>query len=157
MGPTNPAKTRSKRYAEKYIKKFETVKKNGKQKRFPDFIITGVQKCGTTGLMHYLQGNPYLKAVPGEAHYFDSAINYAKGLVRDSNYSASSDFWIFHSPQRRPQIGFYPQIGGPQIGETTVKNFERNEKFTMIYFFEPVRSIVVHGKNARSSSLSQSL
>ena len=42
--------------------------------------------------------------------------------------------WIFQFPQRRPQIGFYPQIGGPQIGESTVKNFERNEKFTMIYF-----------------------
>ena len=120
MGPTNPAKTRSKRYAEKYIKKFETVKKNGKQKRFPDFIITGVQKCGTTGLMHYLQGNPYFKAVPGEAHYFDSAINYAKGLVRDSS--------------KKNLKGIYNDL-----------------------FFEPVRSFVVYGKNARSSSLSQSL
>ena len=44
-----------------------------------DFIITGVQKCGTTGLLHFLKGNPYLIAVPGEAHYFDSFINYPKG------------------------------------------------------------------------------
>ena len=29
--------------------------------------------------MHYLKGNPYFKAVNGEAHYFDSWINYPKG------------------------------------------------------------------------------
>lgn len=74
-----PNVMRSKRFAEKYVQKFEIKNKAGKNKKFPDFIITGVQKCGTTGLLHFLKGNPYLIAVPGEAHYFDSFINYPKG------------------------------------------------------------------------------
>ena len=70
-----------------------------------------MQKCGTTGLMHYLQGNPYLKAVPGEAHYFDSAINYAKGLVRDSNYSASSICGFFIPHKDVHNTGFIHKSG----------------------------------------------
>ena len=30
------------------------------------------------------------------------------------------DLWIFHDQEICPQIGFFPQIGGPQIGESTV-------------------------------------
>ena len=30
------------------------------------------------------------------------------------------DLWIFRAPKNRPQIGFFPQIEGPQIGGCTV-------------------------------------
>jgi len=49
------------------------------KKKFPDFIITGVQKCGTTGLQRFLMGNPFLRSSPGEAHFFDNDENYALG------------------------------------------------------------------------------
>jgi len=50
-----------------------------KQRMFPDFIIVGSQRSGTTSLYHYLTDHPQINAaVVKEIHFFDLA--YQKGL-----------------------------------------------------------------------------
>ena len=56
-----------------------TEKKHIKLK--PDFIICGVQKCGTTSLLKYLSQHKQIEFQPGgtEIHFFDNSENYKKG------------------------------------------------------------------------------
>ncbi len=47
---------------------------------YPDFIVVGAQKCGTTALYAQLAGNPSIcLSTVKEVHYFDLEENYAKG------------------------------------------------------------------------------
>ena len=52
----------------------------GHKRRFPDFIVIGMQKCGTTALQYFLNYHPQLKSPSeGELHYFEREGNYQKG------------------------------------------------------------------------------
>ena len=49
------------------------------EKRLPDFIIIGMQKCGTTALKYYLGIHPNLLAPDrGEIHFFEKDTNFNK-------------------------------------------------------------------------------
>ena len=51
----------------------------GLYKRWPEIIITGMQKCGTGALKDYLLNNPFLEwSSVGESHFFDR--KYGQGL-----------------------------------------------------------------------------
>lgn len=56
-----------------------------RQRPFPDFIIIGAQKSGTTSLYHYLAQHPQIKpSYEKEVHFFDGGLspdvdNYEKG------------------------------------------------------------------------------
>ena len=53
---------------------------SGHLRRLPDFIIIGVQKCGTTALYKYLEEHPdVLPALTKEIHFFDN--NYHRRLT----------------------------------------------------------------------------
>lgn len=74
-------------------------------RKYPDFIITGVQKGGTTSLFAYLDQHPQLKlSRPKEVHFFDD--NYQKGMRFYKRYfplkwnqrktGEASPYYIFH-------------------------------------------------------------
>ncbi len=47
------------------------------EKRLPDFIIIGMQKCGTTVLKYFLEAHPKLIAPKlGEIHFFEKDWNF---------------------------------------------------------------------------------
>lgn len=53
----------------------------GVRKRFPDFVIIGMQKCGTTALQYFMNFHPQLKSPSeGELHFFEREGNYRKGF-----------------------------------------------------------------------------
>lgn len=45
----------------------------------PDFLIIGVQKCGTSWLAHLLRQHPEVYISDGEVHFFDKVHNVRKG------------------------------------------------------------------------------
>ena len=49
------------------------------EKRMPDLIIIGMQKCGTTVLKYFLEAHPKLIATVGEVHFFEKDENFEKG------------------------------------------------------------------------------
>ena len=50
------------------------------EKRMPDLIIIGMQKCGTTVLKYFLEAHPKLIApTVGEIHFFEKDWNFEKG------------------------------------------------------------------------------
>jgi len=52
----------------------------GNRRKFPDFIVIGMQKCGTTALQYFLNYHPQLKSPSeGELHFFEREGNYQKG------------------------------------------------------------------------------
>ena len=56
------------------------------EKRLPDFIIIGMQKCGTTALKYYLEVHPNLLAPDrGEIHFFEKDGNFNKVMKRSVN------------------------------------------------------------------------
>lgn len=56
------------------------AKENGVRKRFPDFIVMGMQKCGTTALQYFMNFHPGMRSpVDGEVHFFEREGNYRKG------------------------------------------------------------------------------
>jgi hypothetical protein len=53
---------------------------SGNFRILPDFIIIGVQKCGTTSLYNYLTQHPEIEsAISKQPHYFD--INFGKKII----------------------------------------------------------------------------
>ncbi len=51
------------------------------QRRFPDFLVIGANKCGTTTLYNYLIEHPNIKsASKKEIHFFDNPGNFSKGV-----------------------------------------------------------------------------
>lgn len=55
------------------------------EKRLPDFIIIGMQKCGTTVLKYFLEAHPKLIAPKlGEIHFFEKDWNFEQ--VRKKNF-----------------------------------------------------------------------
>ncbi len=63
----------------------KTLEKNSIK---PDFIICGVQKCGTTSLLKYLSQHRQITFSPPdtEIHFFDNPVNYKKGISEFSKH-----------------------------------------------------------------------
>ena len=55
-------------------------RKRWQRRRFPDAIIAGAKKCGTSTLQTFLTMHPGLEVAPGEVHYFNQPKNHQKGL-----------------------------------------------------------------------------
>ena len=58
-------------------------KKKKVEENFPNFIIDGVQKSGTTTLHKYINQHPEIFMPTGkhqETNYFDTGENYSKGI-----------------------------------------------------------------------------
>lgn len=51
----------------------------------PDFIIMGVNKCGTTAASFFLSNHPELQKAQGEPNFFNMDANYKKGYKWYSN------------------------------------------------------------------------
>lgn len=53
-------------------------------KSYPDFLIIGAQKAGTTALYHYLIQHPQIlpNKTYKEVHFFDKSENYVQGIGR---------------------------------------------------------------------------
>jgi len=47
--------------------------------RYPDLIITGAKKCGTTALKIFMNYHTWFQDTPGERHFFNRPTNWAKG------------------------------------------------------------------------------
>jgi len=56
------------------------------KKSYPDFIIAGAPKCGTTSLYYYLQQHPEIFLAPKEIHYFGKDLNIKNQLNDFSVY-----------------------------------------------------------------------
>ncbi|CBY07236.1 unnamed protein product [Oikopleura dioica] len=68
------------------------------EKRLPDFIITGMQKCGTTVLKYFLEAHPKLITPKlGEIHFFEKDWNFEQGKewYLDKMPNASPELLIF--------------------------------------------------------------
>lgn len=63
--------------------------------RFPDFIIVGAMKCGTTSLHKILSSHPEIFIPEREIHFFDI-----------DDISQHPDFFIFSNGN-----WYYPQLG----------------------------------------------
>jgi hypothetical protein len=64
-----------------------------KKRRLPDFIIFGVQKCGTTSLHEYISANPKVSpALRKEVRFFDRPKKWGEGV----------DWYRAHFPISRP-------------------------------------------------------
>jgi hypothetical protein len=55
-------------------------------KSYPDFIIAGAPKCGTTSLYYYLQQHPNIFLAPKEIHYFGKDLKIKNQLQDFSAY-----------------------------------------------------------------------
>lgn len=65
------------------------------QRRAPDFLVIGAEKCGTTSLHHYLSQHPeILSPVEKEIDFFD--LEYDHGI----------DWYLAHFPPLPPQTGW---------------------------------------------------
>lgn len=74
----------------------------------PDFIIIGVQKCGTTSLYNYLTGHPSIApAVRKEVHFFDIDANFQRGPAwyRAHFPSRLSQLYATHARRRKLVTG----------------------------------------------------
>ena len=84
--------------------------------KFPDFIIVGAQKSGTTSLFHYLSQHPQLvPACEKELHFFDDGLDEAS-----NNYKKGGGWYGAHFARK-------DQLNGGQ------KTFEA----TPLYLFHP--------------------
>ena len=54
--------------------------RGGKKKRFPDAIIIGAKKCGTSSLLQMLLAHPLIDGPPYEVYFFSASQLYDKGL-----------------------------------------------------------------------------
>ncbi|MCX6181829.1 MAG: sulfotransferase domain-containing protein [Bacteroidetes bacterium] len=57
-----------------------------KNKTYPNFIIAGAPKCGTTSLYHYLQQHPGIFFAPKEIHFFGKDLRIKNQLSDFSTY-----------------------------------------------------------------------
>lgn len=49
-------------------------------KRYPELIIVGAKKCGTTALKIFMNYHPGFRDTPGEKHFFNRPSNWKKGF-----------------------------------------------------------------------------
>jgi len=58
----------------------------------PDYIVIGVQKGGTTSLIHHFNQHPDNFTCPTELHFFDEHANYEKGIASyEENFSSEKN------------------------------------------------------------------
>ena len=56
------------------------MNKGPESRHFPDALVIGVSKCGSTALMYFLTLNPQIITAPGEPEFLSEDINYRRGL-----------------------------------------------------------------------------
>ncbi|MEM8751420.1 MAG: sulfotransferase, partial [Pseudomonadota bacterium] len=98
----------------------EEARAAGGAARFPDFIIGGAPKCGTTSLHFILDQHPDIALPDDEIHYFDAddPITHPDFFFDEGGrliyYDARSDNAAFRA---RYAARFAPFAGSPLIGE----------------------------------------
>ena len=55
------------------------LQKPGPNDHVPDFVIMGVNKCGTSAASFFLSNHPEVKKAKGETNFFNDDRNYEKG------------------------------------------------------------------------------
>ena len=50
------------------------------KKRYPELIIVGAKKCGTTALKIFMNYHPGFRDTPGEKHFFNRPSNWNQGF-----------------------------------------------------------------------------
>ena len=94
----------------------QTTKNESKNGKFPDFIIVGGQRCGTTSVYNNLISNPDVTpATKKEIHFFSD--NYHKGLTWYQNQFKKSlctgeatPYYIFHPHSLRRISNDIPNV-----------------------------------------------
>jgi hypothetical protein len=70
FSPSKVARNRARRALSRARRTFRSL--NGNSRALPDFLIIGVQRCGTTSLFHYLEEHPSVEgAFVKEPHFFE--------------------------------------------------------------------------------------
>ncbi|MGM0589754.1 MAG: sulfotransferase domain-containing protein [Bacteroidota bacterium] len=89
---------------------------------FPNFIIIGAQKSGTTSLHYYLNQHPDLVgSTPKELHYFDRLVNYGYDLdwyksqfyrrsIKEKKYFETTPSYIYHESVAKQIYDIDPEI-----------------------------------------------
>jgi len=98
------------------LKSQQTSKNESENGKFPDFIIVGGQRCGTTSLYNNLISNPDVTpATQKEIHFFDN--NYHKGLswykdkFKESLCTGeATPYYIFHPHSLRRISNDIPNV-----------------------------------------------
>jgi hypothetical protein len=87
----------------------KTVLRKG---RFPDFIIIGAQKAGTSSLFHYLSKHPQIEvSLRKEVHFFDR--NYDKGVFwYKAHFPVADDGKKVITGEASPYYLFHPLVPG---------------------------------------------
>ena len=82
----------------------------GLERRLPDFLIIGAQKCGTSSMFAYLNQHPQMK-LPDvkEIHFFD--LNYSNGLDwYTSHFPPASLSHRMVTGEASPYYLFHPHV-----------------------------------------------
>ena len=118
---------------------------SGNFRILPDFIIIGVQKCGTTSLYEYMTKHPEIKAaITKQPHYFDA--NYEKNLVWYKAHFPTKIKKIFNTKILKKQLltgeASTDYINHPLVPKR-IKNIIPNVKIIII-LRDPVKRTYSH-------------
>jgi hypothetical protein len=99
----------------------------------PDYICIGVQKGGTTSLIHYLNEHPEIFMVDHETHFFDRNFSYGKMTQGDIiNYEAN--FSKTNKPIKGEKTPSYCYL---KYAMDRIYNYDKNMKL-IILLREPI-------------------
>ena len=87
----------------------------------PDFIIMGVNKCGTTAASFFLSNHPELQKAQGEPNFFNLDNNYKKGFTWYSNQFANLTTGL-KAFEKTP--GYYKSLDAPKRIKSANKNIK---------------------------------
>ncbi|MCB2213186.1 sulfotransferase domain-containing protein [bacterium] len=114
-GRYSPANRPLKRTVTRFVRRsiFAFRRTIASDSRFPDFVIIGAQRAGTTSLFNILSGHPSVtQSVVKEVHFFD--LNYDKGLEWYKSHFPIYR-WVRYGPKHRwgeasPYYLFEPRV-----------------------------------------------
>ena len=92
-------------------------------KRYPELIIVGAKKCGTTALKIFMNYHPGFRDTPGEKHFFNRPSNWKKGFswYKDQSPLTYSDEVTYEKTPDYFDRSFVPGNGSSlwrQLGQT---------------------------------------
>lgn len=117
-----------------------------KQGRFPDFLIIGAMKCGTTSLHDYLGKHPDIyTSEPKEIHFFmdekfnNNSLDWYKSLFISEKKITGT------SPQN------YTKCHRPKLKNVPERIYKYMPNIKLIYIIrDPIKRIISHYKEAQS-------
>lgn len=82
-------------------------------KRYPELIIVGAKKCGTTALKIFMNYHPGFRDTPGEKHFFNRPSNWKKGFswYKDQSPLTYSDEVTYEKTPDYFDRSFVPGMG----------------------------------------------